>query len=257
VSSVAVQKEAIVAVALTLLRREGLEAVTFRKLMARLDIKAPAIYWRFDSKRDLLDAVAEALLQKEFSELRPFDAADGPWQDWLVGTLHRLRRALLAYPDGARVVAGARPHLAPTLARLADYALQALDHGGIDVPTAGAVIFTALHYTFGHVIEEQSSPPLAALAEAGAAPVVATYPAIARLISFARSKRHSPDDVYEVGLRLIVAGADSIGSSRFRDALSRSKSSKRSATAATPRPLKHTPQRAASGRPHKSRKSRR
>jgi TetR/AcrR family tetracycline transcriptional repressor len=203
----ALGKEAIVREALRLLRREGLDALTFRKLMARLKVAAPAIYWRFDSKRDLLDAVAEAILQQEFSALVPCAGGDGSWEEWLAETLHRLRRAMLAYPDGARIVAGARPHQAPTLTRIAEYLLRAVEQGGVDLQTAGAVVFTALHYTFGHVIEEQSSPSLDKLAGPEASSIVAAYPAIARLIDASRKVPHSPEAIYDVGLRLIIAGA--------------------------------------------------
>jgi TetR/AcrR family tetracycline transcriptional repressor len=83
-----IERDAIVAHALILLRREGLEGVTFRKLMTRLNVKAPAIYWRFAGKQDLLEAMAEKILQEAFSNLAPGAHA---WQNWLSETMHQLR----------------------------------------------------------------------------------------------------------------------------------------------------------------------
>ena len=42
-----------------------------------------------------------------------------PWQGWLSGLAERLRRALLAHPDGARVISAAQ--LSRTMAAVTDY----------------------------------------------------------------------------------------------------------------------------------------
>lgn len=201
----AIDKEMIIAESLLLLGEEGLEGITFRKLISRLKIKAPAIYWRFDNKRDLLEAVAEAILLEQFSDFSPFRANETTWQDWLFATFNRLRRALLAYPDGARVVAGARPYQTPTLSRIAEYSLRALEEGGLDLRTAGEIVFTALHFTFGHVIEEQSSPGIQEIAQA---PFIAAYPTIERLIALSQAAGHTQDAIYELSLDLIIKGGE-------------------------------------------------
>ncbi len=203
-----VSKADVVAEALKLLKREGLEGITFRKLIARLHIKAPAIYWRFESKRDLLEAVAETILQRHFADLAPKPSGRA-WQSWLKHILNRLRDALLAYPDGARLIAGARPHQTPTLTRIAEYSLSALEES-VGLATAGAIVFTALHYTFGHVIEEQSSPSLEELAGPSAAPIVAGFPTIARLIAMSGKKGNPARATYNLGLDLIIHGGEAI-----------------------------------------------
>jgi AcrR family transcriptional regulator len=50
-----------------------LRAFTFRRLIDRFDVKVLAIYWRFESKQELLDAVAEAILQEYFANFTPKD----------------------------------------------------------------------------------------------------------------------------------------------------------------------------------------
>lgn len=201
-----ISKEMIIHEALGLLKDEGLEGLTFRKLMSRLQIKAPAIYWRFENKRDLLDAVAEAILREHFRGLAPMRKQQS-WQAWFKGTLHRLRDAMLAYPDGARLVAGARPHQAPTLARIAEYSLQATEDS-VGLKNAGAIVFTALHYTFGHVIEEQASPGPEELASAAQTSILAEFPTIARLIDSSRLASLTPKNIYDIGLNLIIQGSE-------------------------------------------------
>jgi TetR/AcrR family tetracycline transcriptional repressor len=204
----AIDKEKIIAESLILLKEEGLEGITFRKLISRLKIKAPAIYWRFDNKRELLEEVAEAILLEQFSDFSPYRASETTWQDWLLTTFNRLRRALLAYPDGARVVAGARPYHTPTLSRIAEYSLRALEDGGLGLRTAGEIVFTALHFTFGHVIEEQSSPSIQELSQSSAATLIATYPTIESLITLSQAEDYTQDAIYELSLNLIIKGGE-------------------------------------------------
>lgn len=59
------QREAIVDVAHELVSKEGLDALTLRRLAAELSVSAPALYAHFSDKHDLLRSVAE----REFDEL--------------------------------------------------------------------------------------------------------------------------------------------------------------------------------------------
>ncbi|MFC9684869.1 TetR/AcrR family transcriptional regulator C-terminal domain-containing protein [Streptomyces sp. NPDC056948] len=190
--------ETIVSEGLALLKREGLSGVTFRKLTASLQVKAPAIYWRFQDKRELLEAMAEAMLRDEFGELEPMPPGQA-WQSWLSEVLRRLRRAMLAYPDGARIVAGARPPHTPTLARIPEYGLRALEDSGLSLPEAATVVYTAVHYAFGHVIEEQDSADAQPTEEFALA-----YPTVARVMHEGRRVGLTADDVFDAGLSLII-----------------------------------------------------
>ncbi|WP_328395007.1 TetR/AcrR family transcriptional regulator C-terminal domain-containing protein [Nocardia sp. NBC_00416] len=190
--------ETITGQGLALLKQHGLAGVTFRKLTADLQVKAPAIYWRFKDKRELLEAMAEAMLQQQFGELSPMPPGLD-WRPWLREMLHCLRRAMLAYPDGARVVAGARPPNTPTLARIPEYGLRALEDSGLSLPQAATVIYTAVHYTFGHVIEEQDSVDAQPTAEFALA-----YPTVARTMHEGRHAGLTATDIFDAGLSLII-----------------------------------------------------
>ncbi|MGP3959850.1 TetR/AcrR family transcriptional regulator C-terminal domain-containing protein [Nonomuraea sp. 3N208] len=199
--------ETIVKQALTLLKQEGLTGVTFRRLTTSLQVKAPAIYWRFNDKQELLEAMAEAILQEQFAELTPLPLGQ-PWQPWLTAVLHRLRQALLAYPDGARVVAGARPPGTPTLARIAEHALRTLEDRGLPLAEAANVVFTSIHYTFGHVIEEQDSAGAHTMDSQTAKEFTQAFPTIARALAETRRTGLTPDDIFNAGVSLIIGDRD-------------------------------------------------
>ncbi|HEY3034846.1 MAG TPA: TetR/AcrR family transcriptional regulator C-terminal domain-containing protein, partial [Streptosporangiaceae bacterium] len=84
-------------------------------------------------------------------------AQDRPWQDWLTGVAQQLRRAMLAHPDGARIVSGA--HLSPTLAALSEQAISTLVDRGLPLRQARLTVLVVQRFTIGHVLEEQSPPP--------------------------------------------------------------------------------------------------
>lgn len=193
----------IVREALELLRQDGLPGVTFRNLTTRLGVKAPAIYWRFKDKQQLLEAMAEEILREQFADLAPVSPSE-PWQSWLTELLRRLRQALLAYPDGARVVTGARPSGTPTLARIGEHALRGVEEAGLDLTDAANVVFTAFHYTFGHVIEEQDSAGADQMDGKDTERFAQQYPTIARALTGARRAGTTRGDVYDAGLSLII-----------------------------------------------------
>lgn len=114
--------------------------------------------------------------------------------------LHRLRRAMLAYPDGARVVTGARPPHTPTLASIPEYALRALEDSGLTLPQSASVSYTVVHYTFGHVIEEQDSAEAQPTKEFQLA-----YPCTTRVMT--EGLNLTATDSFDTGLSLIIEHA--------------------------------------------------
>ncbi len=82
-------------VALQLIRNEGVEAVTIRRLAFELDVKSASLYYHFRNKEEILALAATVAL----AGIRGAGDPDRPWRDWLVENTVRYRRALLVYPD--------------------------------------------------------------------------------------------------------------------------------------------------------------
>ncbi|MDF2848837.1 MAG: TetR family transcriptional regulator, partial [Oerskovia sp.] len=55
-------RERVVRAALALLDEVGLDGLTLRRLAQDLGVKAPALYWHFASKADLLHEMAATML---------------------------------------------------------------------------------------------------------------------------------------------------------------------------------------------------
>ena len=147
----------IIKAALELLNEKGLNELSLRDIAKKLHLQASALYWYFESKEALIDYMAEAILSKEFDEIAP-RTDDQTWQAWLINLCKRLREAMLAYPDGGRVVTGAHLYPAVTLAKIFEVSMATLTEAGLEQDYTETVILTAVHFTFGRVIEEQSGP---------------------------------------------------------------------------------------------------
>lgn len=111
------QAEQIVDVARRLISERGLEWFSMRKLAAELDVNPMTVYLRFESKDELLDAVAERALR----DVRLPELPAGPWDDRAVALCAALRAHLLADRNLLELYA--------TSDRLSSAVLQAVEQG--------------------------------------------------------------------------------------------------------------------------------
>ncbi len=143
--------------ALRILDDYGLPDLTMRRLAAALDVQPSALYWHFPNKQTLLAELADRIVARGAGAPAPeADAARGdtPWADRLRAEAAALRDALLAYRDGAEVVASTFAlglGDAATQRRLAAAAAS----GGFDSETSGRAATALLHFVLGHVSHEQ------------------------------------------------------------------------------------------------------
>jgi AcrR family transcriptional regulator len=108
-------REKIVVTALMLIDRDGLEAVTMRRLAEELGVQAPSLYNHMRSKDELLDAVAASVMERV--DASAFDRLD--WRGALSAWAWSYYDTLAAHPNLV-------PHLAVGFGRL-DIALARAD----------------------------------------------------------------------------------------------------------------------------------
>jgi len=151
----------IVRTALALLADGGLERLSLRRVAQALGMHPPGLYWYIESKQELIDLMAGAILD-DVAEATP-PAPGGPtWEEWLDEGARALRRALLVHRDGARVVAGAYPFRTDTITRGLERSLEILEGVGFTSDAAMLGIVTVMRYTIGIALDEQASPPIPA-----------------------------------------------------------------------------------------------
>ena len=100
-----ISRDAIVAAAIGLLDREGLAALSMRRLGEELGAGAASLYWHVGSKDGLLDLVLDELI----GEVEVPDADPARWQEQLKETAKSQRRVSLRHPYLVRVSIGRIP----------------------------------------------------------------------------------------------------------------------------------------------------
>lgn len=203
----ALTRQTLIDTALKLLPEVGLDGLTVRRLAAELGVQSPALYWHVRTKQELLDDIADGIVQAP--GMGPPREGE-TWQHWLTRRARGYRAALLAHRDGARIVAGAQ-RLSPATVAMLDRELTGMVALGFTPALALHAITAVTNYVTGFVLREQTERPLApgqtlatgltALAEfldAGAeAPLIAAI-----------REGGSPlgEDAFDLGLRALIAG---------------------------------------------------
>src|SRR5579875_4108626 len=96
----ALSRERVLDVALDLVQREGLEALTMRGLADRLGVKAASLYWHVRDRGELVALLAERLL----AAVRPPAGAGLDWRERALAVCAALERMVVERRDAARVV---------------------------------------------------------------------------------------------------------------------------------------------------------
>jgi len=147
-------RQAILTQAFTLLNEVGLDRLTLRRLAAGLGVQAPAIYWHFKSKQNLLDEMATRVFREALNETPVFDA-DQSWQEFAQSYCFGLRRTLLRYREGAKMFSGTYLTDATLYAPM-DASLRKLTSAGFSLRQSVIGLGALYCYTVGFVIEEQA-----------------------------------------------------------------------------------------------------
>ena len=206
-----VTREAVVTAALELLAEGGLEGVSFRRIATRLGVSAPTLYWHVDSKRQLMDLMAEELSRRSESAYAGPRPAQ-PWWEWLRADAQQMFAALIATRDAPRVMAGNRP-TAESFAGI-ERVLGVLVDAGMTPGEAQQTLFAIGAYVIGSATEwqaeaeRQRTEPLPDPADDGVDALqdgpLADQPMLLAAIGELLDRPHTA--AFEFGLDLLIDG---------------------------------------------------
>ena len=205
-----VSQEQIVETAMRLLERDGLEGVSFRKLAGELGVSAPTLYWHVDSKRRLLDLMAERLMAGTHRRESLSPHPDELWWEWLERRTSAMYDTLVSHRDAPRVVAGNRPTVAALPA--IESALATLVEAGFAPAEAVEVIVMLGAFATGCALEMQAEAERGLErhdSELGPAIRSGQFPTL--LEAFAERHRRGEhvslhSHMFDKGLDMIIAG---------------------------------------------------
>jgi TetR/AcrR family tetracycline transcriptional repressor len=143
-------RERVVEEALAVIAHDGANALTMRRLAARLGVVPGALYHHVRNKQQLQDLLLDNVLAEIDVHLDPSLA----WVEQLKVLAHRLRQVLEAHPGVAGILKTRDP-LGPHSLALAEGFLGPLQAAGFGDREAGLAFFLLVDYTIGFAV---SSP---------------------------------------------------------------------------------------------------
>jgi AcrR family transcriptional regulator len=184
----------VLGAAIEIIDRQGLRALTMRRLGAHLGVEAMALYRYVPSRENLLDGVVETVIDELYGDPDVHLAASHGWQDYLQRLAHGVRRIALAHPEVFPLVASrppAAPWVRPPLRSLrwVESFLDALIDSGFSQEAAVSAYRAYSSFLLGHLLLEVSQKGVKIGPEdqpEGAAPAVtgtdlSEYPTVVRL----------------------------------------------------------------------------
>jgi AcrR family transcriptional regulator len=140
-------RQRVVAEALAVIAHDGAQALTMRRLAARLGVVPGALYHHVGNKQQLQDLVLDGVLAEVDVHLDPSLG----WTEQLKVLAHRLRQVLEAHPGVAGILKTRDP-LGPHSLALAEAFLSPLQTAGFGDRQAGLAFFLLLDYTIGFAV---------------------------------------------------------------------------------------------------------
>jgi len=157
-------REAIVRAAVALADRDGLDAVSIRRVAAELGARPMSLYSHIAAKDDLLDLMIDAVVGEVVLDGEP----PGDWREALRQIAQRSHAAFVAHPWMLEA-SGRRGALGPSALRHAEQLLAAVAPLALGARDAWAVAGLLNDYTLGHALR---------VAHAAAGSSRGRYPAI-------------------------------------------------------------------------------
>jgi AcrR family transcriptional regulator len=206
----ALTKDRIIATAVDLADRDGIESLSMRKLGQQLGVDPMSLYNHVRDKDDLLDGIADAVVGE-------IDApsAGSDWRTSMRDVLLAARTAMLRHPWAAEVLE-TRETPGPATMRHMEVVLGILRRGGfsIDLAHHGLHVLGSRVFGFSQDLFDDKSEPIpdAEALQAISRDMAVAYPNIAEL---ALAVRHEgglggcDDDVeFRFGIDLILDGLE-------------------------------------------------
>lgn len=146
-------RERIVEAALGVVAREGLDALSMRRLAQELDVWPMSVYRYFRDKEELLDAVVDGAT----GDVVPMPAA-GTWREQ-IGELLRQARDALGAEAGGLGTRFTRAMLTPGVMRVSEAGVRILRDAGLEPDEAAQAWRALCGYVFGFAAFADGAPP--------------------------------------------------------------------------------------------------
>ncbi|WP_031070871.1 TetR/AcrR family transcriptional regulator [Streptomyces sp. NRRL S-118] len=138
-------RQTVLEAAVRLVDREGMKALSMRRLGAELGVEAMTLYHHVPSKSALLDGMIEQVV----AEAVPPEFGAATWREDLRAYAHALMAALAAHPHAVPLLLS-RPALTPRNLRTMDAVVRMLHEAGFPLPRTLDILYSLTGFVVGH-----------------------------------------------------------------------------------------------------------
>ncbi len=195
-------RDRIIAAAVDVIERDGVTAISMRKVASELGYAVMSLYNHVPSKDALLDGVVEYVLTGIVLKVEP----DASWQDQVRAQARALRQIANAYPRCTMIVVS-RPSNSPATIAPFEVALATLIGAGFDATQALSIVRVFIAYITGSMLRQVGvTPDVSTPEELGEAVTPhdpATFPLLTSLVG--ELVHRDFDAEFEFGLDMLVS----------------------------------------------------
>jgi len=206
------RRERVLAAAVELADKDGLDALTMRRLGQQLGVEAMSLYHHVANKEDVLDGIVDLV----FAEIELPTAGAG-WKSAMRVRAISAREALLRHPWATSLMQS-RTRPGPATLRHHDAVLGSLRKAGFTLIMAAHAFSVIDGYVYGFALQQinlplQSPEQVAVVGESLLRQLAGEYPHLAEMITeHAMKPGYDYAEEFEFGLDLILDGLE-----RLRD----------------------------------------
>lgn len=193
-------KERILKAAVDLADREGLGALTMRRLGSELGVEAMSLYKHVANKDAILDGIVEYIVGE-----MEIPSEGTPWRDAMRSRASSARLVLRSHSWAIGLLESRGPS-GPTVMSYLNATLGSLREGGFSIDDATHALWLLDSYIYGHVVQETSLR-----VEAADEPIeTGGLQHLVELQQHASTADYSLDSEFEFGLGLILDGLEKL-----------------------------------------------
>jgi TetR/AcrR family transcriptional regulator, tetracycline repressor protein len=206
-------RKVILEAGLRIVDKDGIEAMTMRRLASELGVNPMSIYYHLPGKA----AVLSGLVDEVFSQMRVSAPADGAsWQEQVKDAAHAYRRVLRAHPNLALQILADTAAVSDVVVIAGEPFYAALEQAGLTPRSIVEAANTLVDFVHGFMLGEAANPSGTFelgpdLLERVRALPPGAAPALTRVAEALGEGglRYEFDRGFEVGINLIVNGIES------------------------------------------------
>ncbi|GFN31400.1 TetR/AcrR family transcriptional regulator [Paenibacillus xylaniclasticus] len=201
-----ISEEKIIEASWRLLSDQGIEHFTIRSLCKELNVQAPTIYWYFESKQVLYQALANHVSREIMDEL----PRQGGWRERLQISAAVIRRKLQQFPCSGQLMVKSKPEA--EFMELLELLLQMIEPTSLTSHQKFAYTTHLFNYVIHYVVEEYEQRMLQIALEKGdeenTPSDLSRFKLLQRMHEEGVFKLMGSDELFHSGIDLLLDGIE-------------------------------------------------